>query len=89
MEVRAFEDKPLSIAVMETEKYMVKIPKGAFAQVGSVVDNLFKAESVLTRLKDLVKTVRFKRAKPRSRQSLKNFSTCLATLSYGPEVINY
>ena len=52
---------------------MVKIAEGAFAQVGSVVDNLFKAEPVLARLKDLVKTVRVKWTTPRSGQSLKNF----------------
>ena len=43
------------LAVINTEKYMVKVSEEAFEQVGSVVDNLLKAE-FLARLKDLVKT---------------------------------
>ena len=43
------------LAVINTEKYMVKVSEEAFEQVGSVVDNLLKAE-FLERLKDLVKT---------------------------------
>lgn len=50
------EEEPLPIlAVINTEKYMVKVSEEAFEQVGSVVDNLLKAE-FLARLKDLVKT---------------------------------
>ena len=53
---KSLEDKPLPIlAVINTEKYMVKVSEEAFEQVGSVVDNLLKAE-FLARLKDLVKT---------------------------------
>ena len=43
------------LAVINTEKYMVRVSEEAFKQVGSVVDNLLKAE-FLARLKDLVKT---------------------------------
>ena len=35
---------------------MVKVSEEAFEQVGSVVDNLLKAEFLVARLKDLVKT---------------------------------
>lgn len=41
--------------MIDTEKYMVKVSEEAFEQVGSVVDNLLKAE-FLARLKDVVKT---------------------------------